>query len=546
MTVVEGARIHTLPVLAGVLLALSFPPSPVPLAIFGGLVPLLLFIAERPPGAAGRWQATRGGVVTGVLYFGIQLYWMAVALLRYSALAIPAYLGVVLVLAALSGAFAWAIHLTRDQLQLPLPVLAAIFWTTLEWLQGHLGDLAFPWLGLGTALAPVPTLAGAADLVGARGLTFWIAGINGLIASIILRYRGGRTLGPHFIALLAALAIPAAYGAIRASSLHLRPAARVAVVQPDISDDVKRGPLGLDTSLAALSRLTLSLDGEALDLVAWPEVALPADFLGSDRLRTAAQELSTRIDAPILVGAYGAGDGDDSGVYNSAFLVQPRTRQRRGGEAGSLEPTPIRYDKQKLVPFIERVPFIDPRLLQGPADRAGEHRLGSLERGRGRPILRGQNGAAFGLLICYESIFAPIARAYRADGADFLVNITNDAWYGFDTPLGRTTGLWQHPAHLVLRAIETRSGVVRAANTGISMFIDPLGRSYGRTSLFQMATATGIVYTTDTTTLFVRWGDWLARLAVAFGVVTLLVAGRQNGLIRRSSSSRGAPEAPGG
>lgn len=545
MTGVEGARVHTLPVLAGVLLALSFPPFPVPLAIFGGLVPLLLFIAERPPGGAGRWQATRGGVVTGVVYFGIQLYWMAVALLRYSALAIPAYLGIVLVLAALSGAFAWAVHVTRDRLQLPLPLLAAIFWTALEWLQAHLGDLAFPWLGLGTALAPVPTLAGAADLVGARGLTFWIAGTNGLIAAIILRHRAGLALVPHLTALLATLAIPAGYGAIRASSLHLRPAARVAVVQPDISDDVKRGPRGLDTSLAALSRLTLSLEGEALDLVAWPEVALPADFLGSDRLRAAAQELSIRVDAPILVGAYGAGDGADSGVYNSAFLIQPRARPR-SGEAGSRDRAPARYDKQKLVPFIERVPFVDPRLLQDPAVRAGEHRLGSLERGRGRPMFRGQNGAAFGLLICYESIFAPMARAYRADGADFIVNITNDAWYGFDTPLGRTTGLWQHPAHLVLRAIETRAGVVRAANTGISMFIDPLGRSYGRTSLFETATATGTVYTTDTTTLFVRWGDWVGGLAVVFAAVALLVAWRQTGHVPRSSTGCGASEALGG
>lgn len=504
----SGAAV--LPVLSGLLLAFSYPPFPLAPVVFVGLVPLLLHIVERPAGAAGRWEATRGGITTGVVYFGIQLYWMASALLRYSLLAIPAYVGAVLVLAGLLGGFAWALHLTRERLRLPLPLLAAIFWTTAEWTQGHLGDLAFPWLGLGTALAPLPTLAAAADLVGARGLTFWVAAVNGIVTTIILRYRVGRPARRLVIVLVAAVLLPAGYGAARNATLETRPAARVAVVQPSIPEDVKLGPMGLDSSLAVLSRLTASLEGEPLDLVAWPEVALPADFQQSPLLREAVQELTERVDAPILVGAYGVDHAH--AAHNSAFLVE---RSRRA------VPAPRRYDKRRMVPFVERVPFVGPRRLASGV--VGAVRIGDLRRGdSGDPLPL--SGEAFGTLICFESAFAPLARSYRRDGATFLVNITNDAWYGRDTRFGRTTALWQHPAHLVLRAIETRTGVVRAANTGISMFIDPLGRTHQRTTLFEPAIAIATVQTADTTTLFTRWGDWLASLAVLAAMITIGLA----------------------
>jgi len=521
VTAAPGARDHALPVLSGVLLACSFPPTPLAPLIFLGLVPLLLFIADRPADERGRWQATRGGAVAGVVYFGIQLYWMAVALIRYSLLAIPAYLGAVLVLASLAGAFAWAVHLVMARLRLPMPLLAALFWTALEWVQAHLGDLAFPWLGLGTALAPLPTLAGAADLVGARGLTFWIAGVNGLVAAAILRHRSGRRIAPTAALLLAVLALPAAYGVIRGASLSTRPAARVALVQPNVPEEVKLGPAGRDSSLAALTALTLALEGETLDLVAWPEVALPADLLAEDRLLVAVRDLAARVGAPILVGAYGTSiDGSaGAGRYNSAFLVRPPS-PALGPHA---DPPLARYDKQRLVPFIERVPFVGPGHADTDAAGAGRPHMGGLRRGGDRALMTAGT-AELGVLICYESIFSDLSRDDRRAGADFLVNITNDAWYGRDTPVGRTTALWQHPAHLVLRAIETRTGIARAANTGISLFIDPLGRSYGETPLFEATTTVGTVLTTDVATLFVRWGDWVGAGAAALALLTLLAS----------------------
>jgi apolipoprotein N-acyltransferase len=527
---------RALPVLAGVLLAAAYPPLRAVLPAFVGLVPLLVFIAERPPGRAGRWSATRAAMVTGIVYFGLQLYWMAIALLQYSSLAIPAYALSVLVLAGLTGAFGWGVHYATERLAVPLVLPAALLWTTMEWTQGRLGDLAFPWLGLGHALAPYPTLAGAAELVGTRGLTLWIATVNGLLAMALVRARAqgqapdhasgqarARTPAQLVAAAVVLAVIPAGYGSWRAATLEMRPAARVAVVQPNIPQHVRLDPgLALDTSMTMLTHLTLqaaredtrSEDGHGplrtLDLVAWPEVALTVEFGPLTTEALEVRDLSGRIGSPILVGAYGT---DGAGpLHNSAFLVDP------DGVVGA------RYDKRRLVPFVERVPL-----------RATRHRFGGLSPGREAPLFiathpasprpAGRAGdAVFGVVICYEAIFADFARAYRLAGADFLVNMTNDGWFGRDTRRGRTTALWQHPAHVTMRAIENRMGVARAANTGFSMFVDPLGRSTHITSLFHADVRVATVFTTDTTTLYTRWGDWLATLAALASLAMLLAA----------------------
>jgi apolipoprotein N-acyltransferase len=534
---------RALPVLAGILLAAAYPPVRLVLPAFVGLVPLLVFIAERPPGATGRWSATRAGIVTGLVYFGLQLYWMVVALSQYSSLAIPAYALTVVVLAGLTGAFGWGLHYTSERLGLPLVLTAALLWTTMEWVQGRLGDFAFPWLGLAYALTPYPILAGAADLVGARGLTLWIAGVNGLLAMALVRARAGvlhpgpdpgRGPAPILAAALLLAAVPAGYGVWRAATLELLPVARVAVVQPNIPQHLRfDAALTLDTSMTMLTRLTLNAVREdperhepvqgtrQLDLVAWPEVALTAELADEPTLTRTVRHLSARIDAPILVGAYGT---DGAGrLYNSAFLI---------GEDGVRGP---RYDKRRLVPFVERVPL-----------RATGRRFGGLERGRDAPLFRTASshgradptgpvsalavgpdrpaGAAFGVLICYEAIFADLARSYRRSGADYLVNITNDGWFGRDTPYGRTTALWQHPAHVTMRAIENRIGVARAANTGISMFVDPLGRTRQGTPLFVHDVRVETVLTTRQLTLYTRWGDWLTTLTALATLALLLVA----------------------
>ena len=507
----KGERM--LPLLSGLLLALSFPPFELLLPPFVALVPLLVFIEARSPDEDGRWAAARAGFWAGAVYFGILLYWLIVALIFYSKLAIAAWALTVLVLALFTAAFASGVHYLRRKRIAPLWVVAPLLWTTLEWVQGNLGDLAFPWLGLGSALASYPILAGGADLVGARGMTLVVALVAALVAEAVLRARSrGRWIVPAGVA-LAVVAAMGAYGWMRAATLELRPAARVAVVQPNIPEDLKLDRVaGIDSSMKALANLTATLAGENADLIVWPEVAIPAVLTRNyqPEMRQTVLALSAHADAPIVVGAYDELPGERRAFLNAAFVVDPQ---------GFRESS---YGKRHLVPFVERVPFLDPAWLEAITGDLAY--FGGLGRGPDTPVWD-VAGSNFGILICYESIFAGLARTYRNAGADFLVNMTNDAWYGREPWYARTSALWQHPAHLTMRAIETRVGIARAANTGISMYVDPIGRTYERTELFEPDVRIATVYTTDAVTLFSRWGDWLATMA-ALATLALLVLAR--------------------
>ena len=136
--------------------------------------------------------------------------------------------------------------------------------------------------------------------------------------------------------------------------------------------------------------------------------------------------------------------------------------------------------------------------------------------GTGLPVTR-VGDVTYGVVICFESAFAPTVRGLRLEGAQLLLNLTNDAWFGGDPWYTRTTAIWQHPSHLVMRAIENRMGVARAANTGISLFVDPLGRIHDVLPFGEAGYRSAQLFTTQGATLYTRTGDvvgWGASLVV--------------------------------
>lgn len=297
--------------------------------------------------------------------------------------------------------------------------------------------------------------------------------------------------------------------------------ARVAVVQPDIPEDLKLDRMAsVDSTLASLDRLLPRLEPGSVDLVVLPEVVLtlypraPGRAPALDRI----QAYSREVGAPVLFGGLGFDTPGPGGPvpFNSAFLMEP------GGLTG------YQYDKRFLVPMVERVPLLPEAWL-----RTLPH-FGKFGVGEGWP-LADVDDVLYGVLICYESTYPQAARAFRREGADILLNITNDAWYGRQPLWTRTTALWQHPAHLVMRAIENRMGVARSANTGISLFVDPVGRVYGTTPLFRPEIRVETVYTTDRLTVYARYGD-VVGAASAWGALLLLLGalalGRGEGMER--------------
>ena len=509
-SVIPGRGDRLLPAVSALLAVSAFPPFHLLIPSFVALVPLAVWVADR---SAVSGRVFRGGVWFGVLYFGLLLYWMPLALAAFTWWAVPAYLSVVVFLAFCAGGFTWALRRLTHEGGIPLWVALPLTWTALEWLRAHApGGLAFPWLGLGTSLTGYPELVGTAELVGARGITLWLALLNGLLAEVVLAARapnGSRESTRWAAAFALVLAVPAAWGYWRAQTLSVRAIGEVAVVQPNVAAQIRlEGVRSNDSTLASLSRLLAERGASSPDLVVWPEMTFLGSIESDGPLRERVRAAAEQWNAPVVFGAIGESvtTGRDPIPLNSAFLTD------RDGRL-----TDFRYDKHRLVPLVESVPF-------SPGAWGGEGReVASYGGGEDWPLGSMDDGARFGTLICYESTYAGHARRFRLEGADFFLNLTNDGWFGREPWYTRTAALWQHPAHLVMRAIEHRVGVARAANTGFSLFVDPLGRIYGRTDLFQEAVRSETIYTSDVRTWYTRTGDvagWTAVL-LTLGLVVI-------------------------
>ena len=527
--------------LGGVLMGLAHPPFHLLVTSFVALVPFIVWLEELPATSEGRGQARTGGFLFGLVYYTLVLYWLLVALVFYTWWAFFAFLAPILILATFMSWVAGGIHLVRARFRWPLYVVFPVFWTAGEVLRAHLLDVSFPWMQLGDTLSAYPILVGAADLVGARGLSFWLALANALVASGYLAYRAGGWRGPRRPAagLLLVLAVPIAYSVARWQTLEVRPVARVGVVQPSVPQHLRNTDRAASADSAFRSTATLISawpDRERMDLVIFPETMLGAgifdplpsyDYAGWQEARAWAEGVAEALDAEVAVGGRGADDLGDREYqpFNSAFHLRP-------GE-GVVN----RYDKRFLVPFVERVPFMPPEWFQAIPYAGGNFGIGEWQAPI--EIATEEGSAAYGTMICYESIFSPLARHYRRNGADFLVNITNDSWFGRDAWWSRSSALWQHPAHLVMRSIETRMGAARSGNTGVSKVVDPLGRVSHRTELFEPASFVADVSTTDELTVYVRFGDVVGTLA-ALAALLALGASFLKDRTRRGRTPRGA------
>ena len=479
----------TAAVTTAVLLFAAYPPLSLVVPSFVALVPLLWRLEDRLDPAPATAGAAKLGFWAGLLANGLVLYWMVVALWHYTPLSAAGYLATILILAGwwalMGGTTVWV----RRRTGLPLWVVFPLLWTAVEWCVGHQGDVRFPWLGLGTSLTSVPVLVQWADLAGARGVTLWLAAINAALV-VALRRRDWRPAAVAAASLVAALG----YGAWRERSLVLRPVTVVAVVQPNVGFAEKRSLRDQDVLVEQLLHLTARADSlPGVRLVAWPEASAEGYFVDHPLWPQWIGGTARRTGIPILAGSLDAQFHRDGtyDYYNAAFFFDT---------TGSLARWPS-YRKTYLVPIVERVPFVNPTWF------GNLKWFGGYGHGDRFPVYRFAAGG-FGVLICYESAFEDLARRYRAEGADFLANITNDAWFG------RTAAPYQHAAHLVMRAIETRMGVARAANTGISEFVDPLGRTYRRTPLDVQRVEADTVWTTAGRTAYVRLGDWVGVLAL--------------------------------
>jgi apolipoprotein N-acyltransferase len=501
-----------LAVLSGVLLGIAFPKWQVSLAVFIALVPLLWALKtpgpERTPVPAR--TGFRLGYLTGAVFHLILLYWIprlpsenvTVPFIMYPALAVMvAYLALFPGLAAMGAAW-----LARRGV--PLGVSFPFLWVLLEAVRGT-GMFGFPWGSLGYTLAPYPHLIQFAEFTGLWGVTLWVVLVNGAV----YHYLDSRWVAPKMAALAALVALvvaPFLHGQHVLRTRPVRPSVTVGVVQPNVGEN-KWHPAVRDSVVEAVLTHTRRLVEEEGNrqpaLVVWPETAIPARLTRDPGYRSRVEGFVDSTRVPVVTGFPDGVRLPDGTVRftNSAVLILPGLGVTQ------------QYDKRHLVPFSESFPFpFLNRFDFGQSDfTAGKE-----------PGVFTQLKVPFGLLICFESIFPREAREVCVRGARYIVNITNDQWFG------DSAAPVQHFQMNVLRCIENRVGMVRSANTGISGVIDPYGIVRLRTGTFEPARFVASVELGNGPTVYGRRGDWI----LIVGAIVVLAAGGWAGARGRRSS----------
>ena len=465
--------------ISALLLILAQPPfSFLPLS-FLALVPLVASIASLPPGPTGRWQATLLGLLFGAGFWGLSLIWVPLVVGPHFSWAISGYFLLLVILGALSGAFGWTTHLLHQGRGIPLGLALPLAWVGIEWIKAHFPfGLAFPWLGLGVTLTDWPDLLGLAEWVGEEGVAFWLAGVNGMVAGAILGRKSTSISRPMF-RLGVVICLPALLGMVRAKTIQLEDGPNLVVVGTRVPPEY-RGTLGAaSVALAQVREALEPMDPGAIDLVLLPEATIPFPLDDREAVdhREAMVALAFELDTPMLVGALGrvnSGPGEGA-LTNSAFLFSPR------------ESLSQRYDKARLVPGMEG---------------------GSYRQESDNEVIRA-DGWSYGPLLCYESLFDDLARSRGGAQAQVLLNLTSDIWFGNEETYLGSLFLFQHPAHLVLRAVENRISVARAANGGYSFLLDPLGRVISERVPPAGGATSARVPVYPGRTLFSRTGAWV-------------------------------------
>jgi apolipoprotein N-acyltransferase len=505
-----------------VLLGMSFPGPDLPLLAWVALVPWLLLIGSGTARAVAlvSW-------LIGIVFFTVKLSWLGYAT-NAGWLLLSAYLSLFFLVFGLSCAYIYR------NLSLPLALIAPFLWVSLEYLRGVLLT-GFPWFYLGHTQYSYLPIIQISDITGAYGVSFVIVAANACFTQGLLRWWVGK--GGHFLFAIAFifLLFPLSYGVFRLAGLSYQEGPRLCMIQGNILQDLKMhpDPEQRKKNLQKYLDMSRKVGAGTVDLVVWPETAVPGLLNLAPRLcretdrfaQSAVSELARDLQSHLLVGGIAIEPGEGNSLvgagfkpaptfYNSAFLYGP--------DGNLLD----RYDKLHLVPFGEYTPLkrIFPFLRY-----MVPYEIDLSPGGRGgvtTPLLefkgRDQKGFRFATLICYEDTVPSLARYFAREGADFLLNITNDGWF-HDTP-----ELDQHLAIMVFRAVENRIGMARAANTGISAFVAPSGDIYslvnqdGRRREVEGILEGTILITKEGPTFYTRYGDLFSQFCLIVSIGLLL------------------------
>ena len=480
---------------SGLLFLLSFPPFP-----FGFLSPFALCLLLHLALTSGRREAFLYGLVSGVVFNTGLLYW--IPRLMESGLYVVLVIGMALLIGYLSawvGLAAFLVRIARERSAALALALFPFVWTAQEKAR-ELSEMSFPWVTAGYTFGDYLPLIQFLSVGGVYCFSFLIGGTASLLYAAWLNRKRLRAAALRLAVIVAVYGALALYGGLRMARPQKGEPVRIAMVQANVDQRVKWVPSFTDSVVTLQKNLAIRAAQDKPDLIVWSESALPFYFLQRIRYRLAVQSLIDSLNIPLIFGSLDYRNNDSRtkpyDFYNSVFYYRPEEALFR------------KYDKIRLVPFSEMLPFeglfpIISRVDLGEADFSSGDSL-TLFDFRGKRLFTP---------ICYEVVYPGFIRSFVRKGGGLMVHLTNDGWFG------RSGMPFQHANITRFRAVENGIPVAQCANTGVSCFIDPFGRISPRTRIFTCAVLTSEINAAPVPTFYTRHGDWTGWLCIA---ITLL------------------------
>lgn len=452
--------------LSGALLYSIFPPFELSFLAWVALVPLFLVLSR-----VGYLKAFLAGLLTGLILCGLHVHWLNTV----TGFPIAAYFAIIFYGASFFALFGLCFSIVVKRTSVPKVVFAPFLWVAFEYLRSNLSFLAVPWVLLGQSqYANIPIIQ-IASLASVYGISFVIVFVNAAVADVIIWLFGRYGINEERRSSPAVPVVSLIGGLVLLISAHLWGAYQVkavdsrttsilkaSLVQGNIPQHKKWNIEEKKNILDHYAKLTMEASKEGPDLIVWPETATPASLKEDELVKLSVTETVRHSGIPLLTGSSSTGKIVVEGRkmkrdFNSALLLD---------KSGQIVST---YSKIRLLPFGEYVPFEGsfpwPRWLvpiSGICVPGDNPTVFEFPRGK------------FGVVICWEVLFPRLFRTFVQGGSEFMLNLTNEAWFG-ETEASR-----QILAMSVFRAVENRVSLLRCANTGITCLIDPAGRIRSR------------------------------------------------------------------
>lgn len=501
--------------LSALLLISAFPKFDLAFLAWVALVPLLIALKDQ-----NLKSAFGLAFLTGVCFLMGVFYWMNVindfTLTHFVLLGI--YLG------AYFGLFGLALNLISRRTGISSVFTAPFIWVSMEYLRSHAGLLGLPWALSGHSQYLNLPLIQISSFTGVYGVSFLIVTVNAALSEAILSWQHRIPGSPeHWSTLVKPAVVPIfllgatlLYGLSVLSERPDRETITVSVIQANLPQVIRGQPGLRELNLQKLVRLSREAAARSqASLIVWSETAVQGSLIQEPILLNILSTVAGEAQSHLLVGVsvrqkFGRRESITKNRFNSAFLISP------SGIVGQ-------YHKIHILPFGEYLPYKD--FLPWPSSFALQ--AGDVVAGK-EFTLFDLNNMKFGVAICWESIFPDLFRQFVKNGATFMVNITDEAWFE------KTAAPYQFMAMSVFRAVENRVSIARAANTGISGFIDPYGRVIGKVSkgtqdIFVEGYLTKVIPVSEKRTFYTNFGDVFAYanlVATFFALAASLMKAR--------------------